>query len=161
MIALAGTVVAPVALYRGAGSWPLAALAGVAFSGAALSARAVQGGRGGLWLLGQPPAWRCSASAWSVRSPTRGRWSADRSARRRLCGGGWRWCYPGWSGWRGASHPVTFAVSERRDGSALQIVGSTPIEFSQWGIIRPTGYGILGSVADHGVAEVLLVLRRG
>ena len=57
VIALAATVVALVALYRGAGSLPLAALAGVAFSGAALSARAVQAGRGGFGLLGQPLAW--------------------------------------------------------------------------------------------------------
>lgn len=61
---------------------------------------------------------------------------------------------------RGTSRPVTLAVSGRRDGAALHLVGSTPIEFSDWDITVPTGYGILGSVADHGVAEVLLVLTR-
>lgn len=60
----------------------------------------------------------------------------------------------------GTSHPVTFTVSERRNGAALQVAGSTPIAFSDWGIKGPKGYGFLGSVADHGVAEVLLFLQR-
>jgi polyisoprenoid-binding protein YceI len=60
----------------------------------------------------------------------------------------------------GASRPVTFTVSERRDGPSLQIAGSTPIAFTDWGIKGPKGYGFLGSVADHGMAEVLLVLQR-
>jgi polyisoprenoid-binding protein YceI len=60
----------------------------------------------------------------------------------------------------GTSHPVTFTISERRDGAALQFSGSTPIALSDWGIKGPQGYGFLGSLANHGAAEVLLVLHR-
>jgi polyisoprenoid-binding protein YceI len=60
----------------------------------------------------------------------------------------------------GTSHPVTFTISERRDGAALQFAGSTPVALSDWGIKGPQGYGFLGSLANHGAAEVLLVLHR-
>jgi polyisoprenoid-binding protein YceI len=60
----------------------------------------------------------------------------------------------------GTSHLVTFTISERRDGAALQVAGSTPIALTDWGIKGPRGYGFLGSLADHGAAEVLLVLHR-
>lgn len=61
---------------------------------------------------------------------------------------------------RGTSRPVTFDVTERRDGAALRVAGSTPIEFSDFGIVGPKGFGVLGSIADHGTAEILLVLQR-
>jgi polyisoprenoid-binding protein YceI len=61
----------------------------------------------------------------------------------------------------GASRQVTFTVSERRDGSALQVAGSIPITFSAWNISGPSGYGFLASLANHGVAEFLLILHRG
>lgn len=60
----------------------------------------------------------------------------------------------------GASHLVTVTISGRRDGPALQAAGSIPIAFSDWGIKHPDGYGFLGSLASHGVAEFLLVLHR-
>lgn len=60
----------------------------------------------------------------------------------------------------GVSKLVTFTVSSRRDGAALQIAGSIPVAFSNWGITGPKGYGSLGSLADHGKAEFLLVLHR-
>ncbi|MGE5291275.1 MAG: YceI family protein [Micromonosporaceae bacterium] len=60
----------------------------------------------------------------------------------------------------GASHLVTFTISGRRNGSALQAAGSIPIAFSGWGIKGPKGYGFFGSLANHGVAECLLVLHR-
>jgi polyisoprenoid-binding protein YceI len=59
----------------------------------------------------------------------------------------------------GTSHLVTFTISYRRVGASLLIAGTTPIAFSDWGIKGPQGYGVLGSLADHGVAEVLLVLH--
>jgi polyisoprenoid-binding protein YceI len=59
---------------------------------------------------------------------------------------------------RGVSRQVTVTVSDRLDGSALQVAGSIPIAFSSWG--WPKGYGPLGSIADHGVAEFLVVLHR-
>jgi polyisoprenoid-binding protein YceI len=60
----------------------------------------------------------------------------------------------------GVSHQVTFPVSGRRDGSALQLAGAIPVAFSAWHITGPAGYGFLGSLAGHGVAEFLLVLRQ-
>jgi polyisoprenoid-binding protein YceI len=61
----------------------------------------------------------------------------------------------------GVSRPVSFTVSGRRDGTALQVAGSIPFTFSAWDIKGPPGYGFLASLADHGVAEFLLVLHRG
>lgn len=39
------------------------------------------------------------------------------------------------------------------------VAGSIPILFSGWAIRGPAGYGIFGSLARHGVAEFLVVLR--
>jgi hypothetical protein len=61
----------------------------------------------------------------------------------------------------GASRQVTFTVSGRRDGSALQVAGSIPITFSAWDIKGPSGYAFLASLANHGAAEFLLILHRG
>ena len=60
----------------------------------------------------------------------------------------------------GVSRLVTFPVSARRDGSALQLTGTIPVAFSAWDITGPGGFGFLGSLADHGEAEFLLVLRQ-
>jgi polyisoprenoid-binding protein YceI len=60
----------------------------------------------------------------------------------------------------GVSHPVTFATSERRDGTALQVAGSVPVSLATWGIRGPAGLGPVGSLADHGVAEFVLQLHR-
>jgi polyisoprenoid-binding protein YceI len=66
----------------------------------------------------------------------------------------------GYLAMHGASHPVTVTISARRDGSSLQAAGSIPVAFSRWGIKRPGGFGFLGSLANHGVAEFFLVLRQ-
>ncbi len=58
----------------------------------------------------------------------------------------------------GVSRLVTFPLSGRRDGSALQLTGTIPVAFSAWGIIEPAGS--LGTLADRGAAEFLLVLRQ-
>lgn len=60
----------------------------------------------------------------------------------------------------GRSRLVTARISERRDGSALEVLGSIPVAFSDWGIKGPPGYGFLGSLGDHGEAEFLLILHR-
>jgi polyisoprenoid-binding protein YceI len=60
----------------------------------------------------------------------------------------------------GVTRPVALTISGRRNGSALEAVGSIPITFSDWGIATPTGYGPIGSLDDHDVAEFLLVLQR-
>jgi polyisoprenoid-binding protein YceI len=60
----------------------------------------------------------------------------------------------------GVSRPVTLTISGRRTGPALEAVGSIPVTFSDWGIATPAGYGPIGSLDDHGLAEFLLVLHR-
>jgi len=59
-----------------------------------------------------------------------------------------------------ASREVTVTLSGRRDGTALQAAGHIPVAFSRWGIQGPQGFGFLGSLANRGVAEFLLVLHR-
>jgi polyisoprenoid-binding protein YceI len=60
----------------------------------------------------------------------------------------------------GVTRPATVTISGRRNGTAIQVAGAIPVSFSAWGIQPPAGLGFLGSVADHGVAEFLLVLHR-
>ena len=60
----------------------------------------------------------------------------------------------------GVSRPVTLTILGRRTGPALEAVGSIPVTFSDWGIATPAGYGPIGSLDDHGLAEFLLVLHR-
>lgn len=60
----------------------------------------------------------------------------------------------------GVTRDVTVALSIRRDGANIDVAGSFPVAFADYGIVGPRGYGPLGSLADHGVAEFLLVLRR-
>lgn len=59
------------------------------------------------------------------------------------------------------SRTVTFALSGRRAGPALQAAGSIPVPLARWRIQEPPGFGFLGSLAPHGVAEFLLILRHG
>jgi hypothetical protein len=61
---------------------------------------------------------------------------------------------------RGQTHPVTITLNARRDGALLRAAGSIPVTFSTWDIPNPEGYGPLGSLADRGTAEFLLVLQR-
>jgi polyisoprenoid-binding protein YceI len=60
----------------------------------------------------------------------------------------------------GVTGPATLTFSGRRNGSALEAAGSIPITFSDWGIDPPENYGFVGSLADRGMAEFLLVLHR-
>ena len=50
-------------------------------------------------------------------------------------------------------------VSLTAVGTAGRVAGSLPVEFHRFGITEPAGYGFLGSLADRGTAEFLLVLR--
>jgi hypothetical protein len=59
-----------------------------------------------------------------------------------------------------ATHLVTFRFSARRKGAVLLLAGSAPIALADWGARPPTGLGPVASVADHGMAELLLVLDR-
>jgi len=60
----------------------------------------------------------------------------------------------------GTVHEVQVTISARRDGSELQAAGSIPVPFAEWGINRPAGFGLVGSLADHGTAEFFFILRR-
>jgi len=60
----------------------------------------------------------------------------------------------------GTSQPVTVMLTARRDGPELQTAGSIPIQFARWGIRQPAGFGFVGSLANHGDAEFLLILHR-
>jgi len=60
----------------------------------------------------------------------------------------------------GTSHPVTIMLTARRDGSKLQTAGSIRVQFTRWGIRQPSGFGFVGSLANHGDAEFLLILHR-
>ncbi|MGX6607364.1 hypothetical protein ACWKSP_35345 [Micromonosporaceae bacterium Da 78-11] len=60
----------------------------------------------------------------------------------------------------GITRTVTVPLSLRRDGTNIDVAGSIPIAFVDYGIDGLEGYGALGSLADHGEAEFLLLLHR-
>jgi polyisoprenoid-binding protein YceI len=60
----------------------------------------------------------------------------------------------------GISRLVVVTVSGRRDGSALELAGSIPVAFSRWDVRGPHSFGFIASLADSGIAEFLLILRR-
>jgi hypothetical protein len=60
----------------------------------------------------------------------------------------------------GTSRLVTVTLTARRDGPELQAAGSIPVQFARWGIRQPSGMGPIGSLANSGDAEFLLILRR-
>jgi polyisoprenoid-binding protein YceI len=61
---------------------------------------------------------------------------------------------------RGVTRAVTITITGRRDGATLQAAGSIPVTFAEFGIQGPAGYGPLGSLADHGTAEFLVILHQ-
>jgi polyisoprenoid-binding protein YceI len=60
----------------------------------------------------------------------------------------------------GVTRTVTVPLALRGDGANLDIAGQVPVAFKDYGLASPAGYGPLGSLADHGVAEFLLILHR-
>jgi polyisoprenoid-binding protein YceI len=60
----------------------------------------------------------------------------------------------------GTACAVTVTISARRDGSALEVAGSIPVDLAYWGIKDPAGAGLLGSLGDQGTAEFLITLHR-
>jgi polyisoprenoid-binding protein YceI len=60
----------------------------------------------------------------------------------------------------GVSRTVSLAISGRSTGATLLAVGTIPVAFSDYGIVGPQGYAPIGSLADHGVVEFLIVMRR-
>ncbi|HUA31114.1 MAG TPA: YceI family protein [Streptosporangiaceae bacterium] len=59
----------------------------------------------------------------------------------------------------GVTRAVAVTLSARRDGTAIEAAGSLPVTFSAFHISGPGGFGLLGSLASHGTAEFLLILR--
>lgn len=55
----------------------------------------------------------------------------------------------------GITHPVTFSVMARSNGSVLEALGTASVLVSDWGIQPPFG------IHENAVIEFLLVLRRG
>jgi hypothetical protein len=60
----------------------------------------------------------------------------------------------------GVTRPAAVTITGRRDGTAIQVAGSIPVSFPVWGIRPPGGLAFFGSLADHGIAEFLLILHR-
>jgi polyisoprenoid-binding protein YceI len=58
----------------------------------------------------------------------------------------------------GRTRPVKVQLQSRRDGSGVDLAGSTPIEFADYGMEPPSVAGV-ASVRDHGKLEVRLRLR--
>lgn len=58
----------------------------------------------------------------------------------------------------GRTRPVKVRLQSRRDGAGVDLAGSTPIEFSDYGMEPPSVAGV-ASVRDHGQMEVRLRLR--
>ena len=65
---------------------------------------------------------------------------------------------PGTLTLNGITRPETVTLSARRDGTTIEAAGWLPVAFADFGIKGPSGYGALGSLADHGTAEFLLIL---
>lgn len=59
----------------------------------------------------------------------------------------------------GVTRTVAVSLALRRDGANLDIAGQTPVAFKDYSLASPAGYGPIGSVADHGIAEFLLILH--
>ena len=59
---------------------------------------------------------------------------------------------------RGVTQTVTFDLKARRNGANLEVNGSIPIIFADYGIPNPTTAGI--TTEDHGELEFLIVLSK-
>lgn len=59
----------------------------------------------------------------------------------------------------GVTRTVTVPLTLRRNGTGIDVTGSFPVSFADYGVAGPEGYGWFGSLADHGRAEFLLVLQ--
>ena len=59
---------------------------------------------------------------------------------------------------RGTTKPVTFELSARRNGANIEVQGSIPIVFEEWGIPNPSTGPI--STEDNGELEFLVVFAR-
>ena len=60
----------------------------------------------------------------------------------------------------GVTKPVTLELQGRYDGRNVQVVGTMPIVFSDYGISAPTAPAV-ASVDDHGEMELQLFFVKG
>jgi polyisoprenoid-binding protein YceI len=60
---------------------------------------------------------------------------------------------------RGTTRPVTFTLEAKRTGSSIEVSGSIPVAFADYGIPNPS-FGPI-STDDNGVMEFLVVYTRG
>jgi polyisoprenoid-binding protein YceI len=60
----------------------------------------------------------------------------------------------------GVTKSVTMSLQGRWDGQQVQVVGSLPIAFSDYGITAPTS-NLVASVEDHGEMELQLFFSKG
>ena len=59
----------------------------------------------------------------------------------------------------GQSRPVTFPLRAERTTTAIQVSGTIPTTFTDWGIPNPSFASVV-TTQDHGLLEFLLVLHR-
>jgi polyisoprenoid-binding protein YceI len=60
----------------------------------------------------------------------------------------------------GVTRSASVTLHAQFSTDTIELVGSIPIKLSDWHMIIPAGFRRLGSLADHGTAEFLLVLHR-
>jgi polyisoprenoid-binding protein YceI len=60
----------------------------------------------------------------------------------------------------GETRAVTFPVSAKYTGTGIDITGSIPITFADWGISNPS-FGSFVTTDNHGILEFLLIMERG
>ena len=60
---------------------------------------------------------------------------------------------------RGTTKPVTARLTARYTGPSIEVSGSIPIRFAEWGIPNPS-FGNAVATEDHGLLELLVHLRR-
>jgi polyisoprenoid-binding protein YceI len=60
----------------------------------------------------------------------------------------------------GHTRPVTFTLNAERTASTIEVQGSIPVLFSNWGISNPSIGGFV-TTQNHGLLEFLLVSRKG
>ena len=59
---------------------------------------------------------------------------------------------------RGTTRPIAVALAARRGASSVEVSGSIPIQFSDWGIPNPT-FGP-ATTEDHGIIEFLVTFSK-
>jgi polyisoprenoid-binding protein YceI len=59
----------------------------------------------------------------------------------------------------GITRTITVTMSVHPDGTGIDVAGALPVAFADYDLTKPRGYGSIGSLADHGTAEFLLLLR--